>query len=137
MNNSSSSQSWGPTILRVIVGIVFMVHGGQKLFVFGFSGVTGFFTHSGIPLPAVTAPVVTLVEFLAGAALILGVGTRWAALLLACDMLGAMVFVHLKNGFFMPTGYEYALTMLAANISLAVSGPGAASVAAMIGKKKN
>lgn len=135
MNNSSSSQSWGTTLLRVIVGVVFLVHGGQKLFSFGFAGVTGFFTHMGIPIPAVSAPVVTLVEFLGGAALLLGVGTRVAALLLACDMAGAILFVHFKNGFFMPNGFEYALTMLAANLSLALTGPGAASVEGMIGKK--
>ncbi|HUE54164.1 MAG TPA: DoxX family protein [Terriglobales bacterium] len=135
MNNISSSPSWGTTVLRVIVGVVFLVHGSQKLFSFGFSGVTAFFTHAGIPLPAVSAPLVTLVEFLGGLALILGVGTRVAALLLACDMVGAIVFVHFKNGFFMPTGYEFALTMLAANLSLALTGPGAASVGGMIAKK--
>ena len=85
--------------------------------------------------PAVSAPLVTLVEFLGGLALILGVGTRVAALLLACDMVGAIVFVHFKNGFFMPTGYEFALTMLAANLSLVLTGPGAASVGGMIAKK--
>ena len=72
MNNISSSPSWGTTVLRVIVGVIFLVHGSQKLFSFGFSGVTAFFTHAGIPLPAVSAPVVTLVEFLGGLALILG-----------------------------------------------------------------
>ena len=135
MSNTSSSPSWGTTVLRVIVGVVFLVHGSQKLFSFGFSGVTAFFTHAGIPLPAVAAPVVTLVEFLGGMALILGVGTRVAALLLACDMLGAIVFVHFKGGFFMPTGYEFALTMLAANLSLALTGSGAASVDGVIAKK--
>jgi len=135
MNNISSSPSWGTTVLRVIVGVVFLVHGSQKLFSFGFSGVTAFFTQAGIPLPAVSAPLVTLVEFLGGLALILGVGTRVAALLLACDMVGAIVFVHFKNGFFMPTGYEFALTMLAANLSLVLTGPGAASVGGMIAKK--
>jgi len=135
MNNTSSSPSWGTTVLRVIVGVVFLVHGSQKLFSFGFSGVTAFFTHAGIPLPVVSAPLVTLVEFLGGLALILAVGTRIAALLLACDMLGAIVFVHFKNGFFMPTGYEFALTMLAANLSLALTGPGAASVDRLIAKK--
>ena len=135
MNNISSSPSWGTTLLRVIVGVVFVVHGSQKLFSFGFAGVTAFFTHAGIPLPTVAAPVVTLVEFLGGLALVLGVGTRVAALLLACDMVGAIVFVHFKNGFFMPTGYEFALTMLAANLSLALTGPGATSVDGMIAKK--
>ncbi len=135
MNITASSAPWGTTILRVIVGVVFLVHGSQKLFSFGFAGVTAFFTHAGIPLPAVSAPIVTLVEFLGGAALLLGVGTRIAALLLVCDMLGAILFVHFKNGFFMPSGYEHALTLLAANLSLVLTGPGAASLDGVIRKK--
>jgi putative oxidoreductase len=135
MSTTASSAPWGTTILRVIVGVVFLVHGSQKLFSFGFAGVTAFFTHAGIPLPAVSAPIVTLVEFLGGAALLLGVGTRIAALLLVCDMLGAILFVHFKNGFFMPSGYEYALILLAANLSLVLTGPGAASLDGVIRKK--
>jgi uncharacterized membrane protein YphA (DoxX/SURF4 family) len=41
MSNGASQQTWGMTVLRVIVGIVFLVHGGQKLFVYGFHGVDG------------------------------------------------------------------------------------------------
>jgi putative oxidoreductase len=114
----------GLTLVRIIVGVVFLVHGSQKLFVFGLGGITGFFTQAGIPLPMVAAPVVTFVEFLGGIALILGVFTRIAAILLAIDMMGAIAFVHGKNGFFLPTGYEYALTMLVVNFALAIGGPG-------------
>jgi len=114
----------GLTLVRIIVGVVFLVHGSQKLFVFGLGGITGFFTQAGIPLPMVAAPVVTFVEFLGGLALILGVFTRIAAILIAIDMMGAIAFVHGKNGFFLPTGYEYALTLLVLNIALAIGGPG-------------
>jgi len=114
----------GLTLVRIIVGVVFLVHGSQKLFVVGLGGITGFFTQAGIPLPMVAAPVVTFVEFLGGIALILGVFTRIAAILIAIDMMGAIAFVHGKNGFFLPTGYEYALTLLVLNIALAIGGPG-------------
>lgn len=119
---------WGLTILRVAVGIVFALHGGQKLFVYGFHGVTVSFTKMGVPLPAVSAIVVTLVEFLGGIALIAGLFTRWAAILLAINMSVAILKVHVPNGFFLPGGFEYALTLLAANVALALTGPGAAAL---------
>ena len=118
----------GLTILRVVVGIVFIVHGCQKLFVFGLHGITQGFTQFGVPLPTLTAPVVTFVELLCGLALVLGLFTRFAAILLAIDMVGAIVFVHGKNGFFLPTGYEYALMLLTVFVAIVVSGPGAYAV---------
>ncbi|HEY7233454.1 MAG TPA: DoxX family protein [Gemmatimonadaceae bacterium] len=114
----------GLTLLRVVVGIVFLSHGMQKLFVFGLAGTTTAFSQYGVPLPGIVAPLVTFVEFLGGIALILGLFSRVAAVLLAIDMLGAIVFVHGKNGFFLPMGFEFALTLLVANIALAIGGPG-------------
>ena len=127
-NGVTKLQGWGLTILRVVVGIVFFVHGGQKLFIYGFSGVAGFMGRLGIPAPMLSAVVVTAVEFLGGAALVLGVVTRWAAILLALNMLGAILTVHLKAGFFLPHGYEFALTLLAATVALGLAGPGEAAI---------
>jgi putative oxidoreductase len=121
-------QSCGLTILRVTVGIVFLVHGYQKLFTFGFHGVAGMFGHMGIPLPAFFAVVVTLVEFVGGLLLILGVATRIAAAFIAMDMLGVILFVHAKHGFFSPAGVEFPLTLLAAAVCLTLAGGGALSL---------
>ncbi len=131
-----NTKSWGITLVRLAVGTVFLAHGAQKLFVYHFAGVTQFFTHAGIPLPAVSAVVVTLVEFFGGLALILGLGTRVASALLAINMLGAIVFVHLKGGFFLPTGFEYAFTMLFANLGLTLTGPGALAVDNVLSTRK-
>ena len=132
----TQGQAWGITVLRVVVGIVFVMHGGQKLFIYGFSGVAGLMGRVGIPLPLLSAVVVTGVEFLGGAALLLGLLTRWAAVLLAINMLVAMVVVHLRAGFFLPNGFEYTLTLLAASIALALTGPGEAAVDTALDKRQ-
>ncbi len=129
-------REWGTTLVRLAVGTVFLAHGSQKLFVFHFAGVTQFFTQAGIPLPSVSAVVVTLVEFFGGVALGLGLGTRVAATLLAINMLGAISLVHFKNGFFLPTGFEYAFTLLLVNAGLVLSGPGTLALDNLLQKSR-
>ncbi len=81
--------------------------------------------------------IVTLVEFLGGLALFLGLFTRWFAIPLAIDMLVAILTVHLPNGFFLPDGFEYPLTLLAANVALALLGSGEASVERFLEKQRS
>jgi putative oxidoreductase len=118
----------GVTILRVVVGMVFAVHGGRNLFVLHFARVARNFAVLGMPRPDICAVAVTLLEFIGGLMLILGLFARWPALLLAAEMLVAIFVAHLRNGFVGPNGFEYPVTLLAANLALAFNGPGWAAL---------
>jgi putative oxidoreductase len=123
-------------VLRVLVGVVFLAHGGQKLFVYGFDGVTGAFGQMGVPMASITGPLTALVEFFGGLALIAGLLTRVAGIGLAVAMLGAIAFVHLAAGFFGPNGFEFPLTLLGATIALALAGPGRFSLDHVIAARR-
>lgn len=134
--STDKQREYAIALFRIIVGILFVAHGGQKLFVYGIAGTTGAFTQMGIFLPGIMAPLITLLEFFGGIALIAGFLTRLVGLGLALDMLGAIAFVHIKGGFFMPTGYEFALTLLVASLGFAIAGPGALSVDSFLANRR-
>ena len=132
---TSALSNWGPTALRAALGVVFLAHGSQKLFVFGIGGVAGLFGQMGIPFPTFAAVVVTAVELGGGLALLLGLFTRWVAPLLAVLMLVAGLTVHFKAGFFLPEGFEYMFVLMLAAISLTLSGSGAAFLDNLLKKR--
>lgn len=125
---STTRLSAGLAILRAITGVIFVAHGAQKLFQFGIAGVTEGFAGMGIPFPSLAAPFVAGVEFFGGLALLVGLFTPIAAGLLAMVMLGAMVTVHLPNGFFAPNGIEFVLALFASALMFAITGAGEWSV---------
>jgi putative oxidoreductase len=123
--SSQRSLALGLTALRLAVATVFIKHGAQKLFVFGFAGVTGAFTHMGVPLPGVIGPFIALLEFFGGIALALGLLTRLIALGFVCDMAGAILLVLLPKGF---SGFEFEFLLLGSSLALALTGAGRFSV---------
>lgn len=124
--------SLGLAALRIAVAAVFINHGRQKLFVYGFAGVTGAFTQMGVPFPGVMGPFIGLLEFFGGIALLIGLMTRPLALAFAIDMLVAILLVQLKKGF---SGYELEFLLLGSSITLLLAGAGGFSVdAALAGR---
>jgi len=133
----STSNDFVLTILRLVLGIVFFAHGAQKMFGcfggFGFHGTIGFFSQMG--LPAAVTVLVMVTETFGGLGLIFGFLTRIPALGIAVDMVGAILMVHLRNGFFMNwagnqkgEGYEYHLLAIAMALALLLRGAGAYSL---------
>lgn len=125
----------GLAILRIAVGVIFVAHGAQKFFMLGIPAVADGFAQGGIPMASFMAPFIASVELLSGIALVLGLLTRLAALGTAFTMLGAISLVHLKGGFFLPTGIEYALTLLSASVALILMGAGRFSLDALLARR--
>jgi putative oxidoreductase len=118
---------YAPLVLRVVTGVIFAAHGFQKLSG-GLGPVTGFVGSLGFPLPGLFAVLLIAAE-IGGILLVLGLFTRWAAKFLVVVSLVALVAVHLPNGFFAQTGgYEYILLLLAACVSLVLTGGGKLSL---------
>jgi putative oxidoreductase len=123
-------------VLRLVLGAVFLAHGGQKLFVFGLDGVRGAFGQMGIPGAGLVGPLTAFVEFFGGLAVLTGLLTRLAGLGLAINMLGAIAFVHLPAGFFAPKGFEFPLSLLGIATSLAIVGAGRYSLDHVIATRR-
>jgi putative oxidoreductase len=125
-NTSDSKQSVALGVIRMIVGLVFVLHGAQKIFIYHYAGVVGLFHQIGIPAPAVSAALAMAAEFVGGLLLLSGLYTRLAAIPVAFTMLVAITQVHLHAGFFAQGGgFEYPLTLLVATIALVIGGSGA------------
>jgi putative oxidoreductase len=126
----------GLTVLRVITGLIFVAHGGQKLFVYGFDGVAAGFGQMGVPFAQGMGPFIGLLEFFGGIALMVGLLTRVFSIGLAFTMAGAILLVHLAGGFFMPTGIEFTLALLGSTVLLALTGAGAYSLDTLVARRR-
>lgn len=123
--------NWGLLLIRLALAAVFIFHGGQKLFGLfeghGLKDTTKFMENLSIPIPAVSALVVGIVEFFGGIALGVGVLTRLFAFMLAVDMTVAILKVHYV-AFGLPSGMEFVLMLGTASLGIALIGPGRLAV---------
>ena len=136
----TSLPAYGPAVLRLALGAVFIAHGAQKLFgIWGGTGLTGTaagFSQIGLEPAYAMAILGGVIEFGGGVLLVLGALTVPSSILLTLTMLVAMWKVHLPNGFFLNWtitpgqghGYEYNLALIGGLVCLALTGPGAFSI---------
>jgi putative oxidoreductase len=121
--------SYGAMLLRLILGIVYIMHAYLALVINGPAGMIAYNVKAGIPLPEIATWYLILAHGLGGILLVLGIFTRWAALANVPAMLGAIVFVHGNKGFWVTEGgYEYVLVLLVATVAAAMIGGGALSL---------
>ena len=133
----------GMLIVRLALGIVMFPHGAQKLL--GWFGGGGFAATmqgmTGMGLPAVIVFLVILFEFFGSLSLISGFLGRVGAFGILCVMLGAVLTVHLPNGFFMnwfgalpsgSEGFEYHLLVITVALIVTIKGSGALSLDAWL-----
>jgi len=127
----------GSTLLRVVLGITFLLHGWQKFTEWTVAGTQAAFAQMGVPLAEVAAPAAAVIELVGGLLLIVGLGTRVAAALAALVMLGALVLVHVAAGFFVADGgIELVLLLAAAAAYFVLAGPGRWSLDSVIARKR-
>jgi len=118
----------GLLVLRLALGTVFLMHGGQKLFQMGFGGTGRMLAQMGIPGANLIGPLLAIVEPLAAVGIVLGLLTRLAGLAVAVDMLCAILLFHRMHGFFVPMGIEFPMMLSAGGLTLVALGAGPLSV---------
>jgi putative oxidoreductase len=127
----------GLLIIRLVIGVLFMGHGAQKLFGwfggYGLKGTGGWFESIGVK-PGITMAVFAgLAELIGGILFALGLLTPLAGILIAGTMVMAIIKVHVPNGLWATSnGYEYNLTLLAVAIGIALIGPGQYALDALL-----
>jgi putative oxidoreductase len=133
---------YGAALLRVMLGVIYVMHGYLALFVSRPDAVASMIGRHVSPIaPTVLAWYLIGAHLLGGVLLILGLYTRWAALANVPIMAGAVFGIHAAQGFFMKgsildavagragvAGYEFALLMLVATMAQALLGGGALAV---------
>jgi putative oxidoreductase len=129
--NPTTLPSAGLLLLRVIVGVTFLLHGLDKLG--DLSSAEQLFVSLGIPAPSLMTPFVAVTEIVGGVLLIAGLATPLAGAALAIDMLIALLTAHLGHGFFARDGgIELELLLGGASLGIALAGAGRFSLDALL-----
>jgi putative oxidoreductase len=136
-NSLNNLQPWGAFLLRLILGIAMVTHGYSKVIpAHGLHGNTfaALDHHShfvvSLGLPYWLGYVSALTEFVGGFLLLFGLFTRFAAFMIACDMLVALLLVTRHHGY---SGSEYPLALFVIALMLFFTGAGVLAADRRIG----
>jgi putative oxidoreductase len=137
MNSATNGyfEKWGLLPLRIVVALVYFMHGGQKVLYFGVAGVSDMLSKLGFVYPTFFAVVLMIIEVAGAFAILFGLYTRVAGFVLAVEMAIAIYVARLGGGFFTPYGFEFELTLLGACLTFAAVGAGGASLDALMGRR--
>jgi putative oxidoreductase len=135
----SQVSAYGATLLRIMLGVIYVMHGYHALVVLTPPGAAAFMTNvMGLPFASVGVWYLIGAHLVGGVLLILGLFTRWAALANVPIMVCAVFLFHIKQGFFMTgaivnggpraIGYEFSLLVLVATVAQVLLGGGALAV---------
>lgn len=127
----------GLLIIRVVIGLTFMVHGAQKLFGwfggYGPKGTGGWMESIGMKPGVQMAILAGLSELVGGLLFAAGLLTPVGALLIAATMVVAILKVHGQNGYWSDKGgFEYQLVLIAVVVGVALIGAGSYSLDAVL-----
>jgi putative oxidoreductase len=116
---------WGITLVRLVMAAIFIFHGYDKL-AGGIGGVADFFAKVRLPLPGLSAVLITALELGGGLLLLVGLFSRWLGLLFFVEFVVAAFYVKLPSGGFKAA--EFELLLLAGAGLLFLAGGGRAAV---------
>lgn len=116
-------------LFRAVLGLIFIAHGVDKMFMDGMDEIVGQFSALGIPQPQIAGYATAIGEMIGGAFLVIGLLTTFAAAALAIVMVGAVYFVHWGNGLFNGDGgIEYPVVLCLSLLMIVVFGAGRVSL---------
>jgi len=115
-------ESHGATILRALMGIIFITHGAARLYYGSVTDFGAFLDSQGLVIGEVIAWIITIGEIFSGGLLMVGILVRYLVLFHGIIIISGILMVHLPNGWFTvghgQGGVEYSLLILAVLIYL-------------------
>jgi putative oxidoreductase len=116
-------QPFGALIMRLVLSIIMIRHGYDKVIP---SGSLYNFTHMVIRLhlPVWLGYLAAFTEFFGGLLLLVGLLTRIVAIMMAIEMVVAIIKIHIHGGLMGPNSFAFPLTCFAIALMLVFTGCG-------------